>query len=125
MSLLAAASSPIDAARGWEGVWTYDSCHQDRKAGHDKEGYCREGKDRIIVASDALGRYDITLCPSDAWGEHDVSVDAAGRRLRFKTRDGLDVRLVLGEGDSRFNGLFRSSDGHAGRVWGRRVAGCR
>jgi len=108
----------------WTGVWTYDLCHEDRKPGHDKETFCREGKDRIEVTRTPGGGHDITLCPANPWGERDVAIGDAGRSLSFRTRDGLMVRLVLGEDGGHYRGQFRSTDGHSGRVWGRRVDGC-
>lgn len=110
---------------GWVGVWTYDLCHEDRKATHDKDTYCREGKDRIRVERNAAGKIDITLCPADPWGERNQRLDRAGRILKFNTRDGLQVRLIMGQNTSHYHGAFRSADGHAGRVWGRRVQDCR
>ncbi len=120
--LLAASAS---APRPWIGFWTYDLCHEDRKPSHDKDTFCREGEDRIRVSVDAAGRYDITLCPADPWGERNVSLDDGGRRLSFRTRDGLAVRLTLAADGDHYRGVFRSRDGHSGRVWGRRVNGCR
>jgi len=108
----------------WIGAWTFDLCHEDRKPDHDKDTFCREGRDTIQVAPQGGGGYDITLCPSDPWGEKDVTIDAAGRKLSFRTRDGLEVRLTVGEDLVHFKGLFRTSDGHSGRIWGRRVTNC-
>lgn len=109
----------------WIGVWTYDMCHEDRKPGHDKDTFCREGRDRIRITRDGGGAYDILLCPSSPWGETDLTVQDGGKTLAFKTREGLMVRLGLTEDRSGYRGLFRSTDGHTGRIWGRRVAGCR
>ena len=100
-------------------------CHEDRKPGHDKDTFCREGRDRIAITRDAAGVYDIMLCPANPWGERDLKVQDGGRTLSFKTRDGLMVRLGLAGDRSRYRGLFRSTDGHTGRIWGRRVVGCR
>ena len=108
----------------WDGVWTYDACHEDRKPGHDLQTYCREGRDRILIEHDDAGSWDITLCPSDPWGERDVTLLESGRVLAFRTREGYRVRLILGEDRSHFRGLFRGADGHSGRIWGRRIAGC-
>lgn len=124
IAVLLMAASPVPS-RTWVGVWTYDLCHEDRKPAHDKDSFCREGEDRIMVTADTAGRYDITLCPADPWGERDVTVDEAGRRLTFRSRDGLDVRLVLAPDGAHYRGVFRSTDGHSGRIWGRRLKGCR
>ena len=119
--------SSLGAARdpeAWSGIWTYDLCHEDRKGDHDKDTFCRQGKDRIEIEVDSTGAIDITLCPANPWGERGVEVDPQGR-LKFRTREGLDVRLTLGPDRTHYKGRFRSSDGHSGRVWGRRVVGCR
>lgn len=108
----------------WIGVWTYDSCHEDRLAGHSLETYCREGKDRIRIAIDETGAWDITKCPADPWGERRIESGDGGRTLSYRTPDGFDVRLVLGEDRAHFRGQFRGAGGHNGRLWGRRVAGC-
>lgn len=123
--VLVSAAGGSSPGRTWVGTWTYDLCHEDRKANHDKDSFCREGRDRIRVERTGSGRHDITLCPADPWGERGVTVDRGGTRLRFRTRDGRDVRLTLAEDRDHFRGLFRTSDGHSGRVWGKRIAGCR
>ncbi|HZI95462.1 MAG TPA: hypothetical protein VFE84_14545 [Patescibacteria group bacterium] len=117
-----AAAAPQSSS--WAGVWTFDLCHEDRKASHDNESFCREGKDRILVSVDSAGGFDLTLCPADPWGERNLVVDEGGRRLSFRTRDNMDVRLSLGEDREHYRGTFRTPGGHSGRVWGRRVAGC-
>ena len=76
------------------------------------------------MAPQGGGGYDITLCPSDPWGERDVTIDATGKMLSFRTRDGMEVRLTVGEDLAHYKGLFRTSDGHSGRIWGRRAASC-
>ncbi|HKY32638.1 MAG TPA: hypothetical protein VJV23_08895 [Candidatus Polarisedimenticolia bacterium] len=108
----------------WLGAWSYDLCHEDRLADHDKDSFCRQGKDRILVSRRGDGALDITLCPADPWGERSARLEQGGRVLAFRTRDGLDVRLTLGEDRSHFRGRFRGKGGHGGRVWGRRLAGC-
>ncbi len=122
-ALLALAAA--GALSGWMGTWTYDLCHEDRKADHDLRTYCRQGRDRIRIEQRPGGVIDVTRCPADPWDERDVRLDASGRRLAFRTREGLEVRLALGEDLDHFRGTFRSRDGHSGRVWGRRVDGCR
>ena len=124
--LLLAASLLLQDAEAslWAGVWTYDACHEDRKPDHEAQAYCREGRDRILIARDEAGSWDITLCPSDPWGERDVALQEGGRVLTFRTREGYRVRLSLGEDRKHFRGTFRGADGHLGRVWGHRVAGC-
>ncbi|MFQ5701789.1 MAG: hypothetical protein ACE5HU_08100 [Acidobacteriota bacterium] len=112
-------------SRDWVGVWTYDLCHEDRKPGHEQGAYCREGKDRIRVKRGSAGKYDIVLCPADPWGERDLRVEEAGRKIMFHTKDGLEVYMVMGETGSHYRGVFRTTDGHVGRIWGRRVNGCR
>lgn len=118
--LLAAPDTSV-----WVGVWTYDTCHEDRLAGHSVDTYCREGKDRLVISVDGAGSWDITKCPNDTWGERGVTSVDGGKALTFRTPDGLDVRLVMGEDRTHFHGLFRGAGGHTGRIWGRRVAGCR
>ena len=166
----AAHASPGGPLSQWEGVWTFDTCHEDRKDDHDdetcgksvdrifsatdpngrkdsncredgkpgrkdrkadeddeadrdEEAFCREGMDRILIARDRVGRPDITLCPEDPWGEREVRI--GGGHLSFRTREGLAVQLKLGADRTHFRGVFRSPDGHSGRAWGRRVAGCK
>ena len=123
--LVAFLAAGARGASPWVGAWTFDLCHEDRKASHDNDAFCREGKDRILVTVDTAGAYDLTLCPTDPWGERNLVVDEGGRRLSFRTRDDMDVKLSLGEDGEHFRGSFRTPGGHAGRVWGRRVAGCR
>ena len=113
-----------DSRPGWVGAWTYDLCHEDRKPGHDADSYCRQGLDRIEVTAGAGGVHDITLCPANPWGEKDVRIDPIAGTLSFRTRDGLDVRLSLEADGSHYKGVFRTTDGHSGRVWGRRIASC-
>ncbi|HET9481202.1 MAG TPA: hypothetical protein VFP98_05550 [Candidatus Polarisedimenticolia bacterium] len=127
VALALAASLAAQEAPGarWVGFWTYDSCHEDRKPDHDKDTFCREGRDRLEIAKSSSGSWDIRLCPADPWGETGVGVDPSGRQLTFRTRDGLDVRLTIGEDPDHFRGVFRSGSGHSGRVWGRRLAACR
>src|SRR5688572_2075080 len=117
--LAAAPHAPL-----WTGTWTFDLCHEDRRADHDKDTFCREGKDRIRVETTPAGGYDLTLCPSDPWGERQVRVGPGGRSLFFRSREGLDVHLTLGQDGDHFRGRFAGAAGHAGRVWGRRVSGC-
>ena len=120
-ALLILAASDVSP---WVGVWTWDACHEDRMPGHDKDTYCREGRDRIIIALDPAGAWEITKCPTDSWGERGVKSLDGGRTLTLRTPEGFDVRLVLGEDRAHFRGQFRGSGGHSGRIWGRRVAGC-
>lgn len=108
----------------WIGTWTFDVCHEDRLPDHDKDTFCREGKDRIRIEPTPSGGWDLTLCPSDPWGERAVRMDAGGGALAFRSRDGLDFRITLGQDRNHFRGRFTGSLGHRGRVWGRRVAGC-
>ena len=122
--LMASATPRTLDPSPWAGYWTYDLCHEDRKDSHDDDTFCRQGKDRIRVQVDAAGFYDITLCPADPWGERNLVVGDDGRTLAFRSRDRMDVRLSLGQDASHFRGSFRTPDGHGGRVWGRRVAGC-
>jgi len=119
-----AAAPPALRISPWEGYWTYDLCHEDRKDSHDDDTFCRQGRDRIRIQVDPTGAHDITLCPSDPWGERNITTGDDGRTLGFRTRDRMDVRLVIGQDGSHFRGSFRTPDGHGGRVWGRRVAGC-
>jgi hypothetical protein len=122
--LIAALLAPVHASRAtspWAGTWTFDLCHEDRRPDHDKDTFCREGKDRIVISFPA-GSPDLMLCPSDPWGERLARLEPGGV-LAFRTRDGLDVRLILGEDRSHFRGRFTGS-GHEGRTWGRRIAGC-
>jgi hypothetical protein len=111
-------------APSWTGTWTFDLCHEDRRPDHDKDTFCREGKDRIRVERTPAGGYDLVLCPSDPWGERQVRLGQGGRTLSFRSREGLDVRLTLGQDGSHFRGRFMGAAGHNGRVWGRRVGGC-
>lgn len=126
LSLLAVvwleAVTASTAPSPWAGTWTFDLCHEDRRADHDKDTFCREGKDRIVISFPA-GSPDLRLCPSDPWGERLARVEPGGV-LAFRTRDGLDVRLILGEDRSHFRGRFTGTGGHEGRAWGRRIAGC-
>jgi len=115
--------SPPPAA-AWSGYWSYDLCHEDRKPAHDNDTFCRQGKDRIRIDVPAAGFPDITMCPSDPWGERDVRITPDGRALSFRSRDFMEVRLSLGQDGGHFHGTFRTPDGHSGRVWGRRLAGC-
>ena len=108
----------------WVGVWTYDSCHEDRLPAHTLDSYCREGKDRLVIAVDESGTWDISKCPADPWGERGVTSVDGGRTLSFLTPEGYEVRLVMGEDRGHFRGQFRGAGGHTGRIWGRRVAGC-
>jgi hypothetical protein len=124
-ALMAPPEPGRGAGGGWLGTWTFDLCHEDRKASHDNDSFCREGRDRIQITVDAAGVYDIALCPADPWGERNLVMDAGGRQLSFRTRDNMDVKLSLAEDRDHYRGLFRTPSGHAGRVWGRRVAGCR
>ena len=87
--LLSMAASP--AATPWAGAWTYDSCHEDRKADHDEDSYCREGRDRILISVDTAGRHDITLCPSDPWGERDVRTGSGGRKMQNGSADAIAI----------------------------------
>ena len=121
---LSLISGDIPAAPSWSGIWSFDLCHEDRKGDHEAGSYCRQGVDRIVVALEASGRVDIQRCPSDPWGESRVSLDSSGRTLRFTTVDGLEMRLTLADDGASWKGTFRSSDGHSGRAWGRRAAGC-
>jgi hypothetical protein len=123
LMLAAALLAPAEAS-SWAGTWTFDLCHEDRRTGHEGATFCREGRDRIRIDADAAGVLDITLCPADPWGERRLRLDDGGRRLEFRTRDNMDVRLSMGEDRDHYRGTFRTPDGHAGRVWGRRVAGC-
>jgi hypothetical protein len=121
--MLAALMAPAGASP-WAGTWTFDVCHEDRKADHDNDTFCREGRDRVIIAVDPAGAWDITLCPNDPWGERNLAIEPGGRQLSFRTRDYMDVKLTLGEDRGHFRGSFRTPGGHSGRIWGRRVAGC-
>ena len=114
----------VHAAPSWSGIWSFDLCHEDRKGDHEAGSYCRQGVDRIVVALGTSGRVDIQRCPSDPWGESRVSLDSSGRTLRFTTVEGLEMRLTLADDGASYKGTFRSSDGHSGRAWGRRAAGC-
>lgn len=118
LSLAAVEVSP------WVGVWTYDACHEDRMPVHTLQTYCREGQDRIVITLDDGGNWEISRCPADPWGERGVTSVDAGRALAFRTPEGFDVRLIMGEDRAHFRGLFRGAGGHTGRIWGRRVAGC-
>ena len=122
--LLATLILAAPAVSPWVGVWTYDACHEDRLAGHTNETYCREGLDRLVIALDDSGSWDLSMCPADPWGERGVMSVDGGRTLTFRTPDGFDVRLVMGENHTHFRGQFRGAGGHTGRIWGRRVAGC-
>ena len=115
---------PASEVSPWVGVWTFDACHDDRRPGHEKDTYCREGLDRLVIAVDTSGRWEISRCPADPWGERGVASIDGGRGLIFRSPDGLDVRLVMGEDRAHFRGQFRGAGGHTGRIWGRRVTGC-
>jgi hypothetical protein len=117
---LATAPRPVP----WIGTWTFDVCHEDRRADHDKDTFCREGKDRIRIEWTSGGTWEITLCPADPWGERDVRLGAGGRTLSLRSHDGLDFRLTMSQDAGHFRGRFTGRGGHHGRVWGRRVAGC-
>ncbi len=117
--------SPGSGDPPWAGVWSYNICHEDHKSDHENEGYCRQSGERIEIEFLPHGTIDITFCPADPWGERNVRVDPGGRELRFRTREGYDVHLVIQESGRHFQGVFRSVDGHSGRLWGRRVQGCR
>ncbi len=108
----------------WVGTWTWDLCHEDRKPGHDPGRACREGLDRIVVEQEGGGGIRISRCPADPWRESNVRLEGGGRTLRFRTPEGLDVRLTLDDNGTHYRGRFRSSDGHAGRILGRKVSGC-
>ena len=114
-------SAPPDS---WDGIWSFDLCHEDRKVDHEAGSYCRQGLDRLMIQRGSSGRVAIQRCPSDPWGESRVSLDPSGHTLRFTTPEGLDVRITLGDDGAHFKGSFRSSDGHSGRAWGKRAATC-
>jgi hypothetical protein len=122
LAILWIAAAPRPAA--WIGTWTFDVCHEDRRSDHDKDTFCREGKDRIRIDQGSSGAWDVTLCPADPWGERGVKLEEAGRTLSFRSREGMDFRLIMAQDRSHFRGRFAGRGGHHGRVWGRRVEGC-
>ena len=122
--ILIGAAPQAASPHSWDGIWSFDLCHEDRKGNHEADSYCRQGLDRLIIERGSSGRVDIRRCPGDPWGESRVSLDPSGRTLRFTTPEGLEVRVTLGDDGAHFKGSFRSSDGHSGRAWGRRAATC-
>ena len=124
LALVLAGGDVRAAPDSWDGTWSFDLCHEDRKADHEAGSYCRQGVDRLIIKREASGHVEIQRCPNDPWGESRVSLDPSARTLRFTTPDGLEMRITLGDDGAHFKGSFRSSDGHSGRAWGQRTATC-